>query len=133
MFFEGNIKKMAKRNTDFRRVVATGPHSQLVMMAISAKDDIGIEVHPTTDQILFIVEGEGKAIVNGKPIEVEENDAVLVPAGAEHNLINMGPEDLKLYTVYSPPEHKPGTVHKRKADALAAERIARREPAHATH
>jgi mannose-6-phosphate isomerase-like protein (cupin superfamily) len=121
MLFEGNIKKAAKTNTDFRRVIATGPHSQLVTMSIPPKEDIGSEVHPGTDQMLFIVQGAGKAVVNNESVEVKENDVVFVPAGSRHNLINTGHEDLRLFTVYAPPEHKDGTVHHRKADALAAE------------
>ena len=121
MLFEGNITKAAKTNTDFRRVIATGPHSQLVTMSILPKEDIGLEVHPGTDQMLFIVAGAGKAVVNSESVEVKENDVVFVPAGARHNLINIGLEDLRLFTVYAPPNHKDGTVHRLKADALAAE------------
>lgn len=121
MLFEGNIKWAARTNTDFRRVIATGPHSQLVTMSIPPKEDIGSEVHPGTDQMLFIVSGAGKAVVDNESVEVTGNDVVFVPAGARHNLINIGAEDLRLFTVYAPPEHKDGTVHARKADALAAE------------
>jgi mannose-6-phosphate isomerase-like protein (cupin superfamily) len=121
MLFEGNIQETARKNTDFRRVVATGPHSQLVTMSIPPKEDIGSEVHPGTDQILFIVAGAGKAVVDKESIAVKENDVVFVPAGAQHNLVNTGREDLRLFTVYAPPNHKDGTVHHRKADALADE------------
>ena len=121
MPFRGNIMRAAKTNTDFRRVVATGPHSQLVTMSIKPREDIGSEVHPETDQMLFIVAGAGNVVVNGETAEVKENDAVFVPAGARHNLINTGNEDLRLFTVYAPPEHKDGTVHPLKADALADE------------
>lgn len=121
MLFDGNIQEAARKNTDFRRVVATGPHSQLVTMSIPPKEDIGSEVHPGTDQILFIVAGAGKAVVDKESIAVKENDVVYVPAGAQHNLVNTGREDLRLFTVYAPPNHKDGTVHHRKADALADE------------
>ncbi len=121
MLFEGNITKAARTNTDYRRVMATGPHSQLVTISIRPKEDIGSEVHPGTDQILFIVAGTGLAVVNGESVQVTENDGVFVPAGARHNLINTGTDDLRLFTVYAPPEHKDGTIHHRKADALAAE------------
>ena len=121
MLFKGNIREAAKTNTDFRRVIATGPHSQLVTMSIKPKDDIGSEVHPATDQMLFIVAGTGKAVVNSDTVEVKENDVVVVPAGARHNLINTGNTDLRLFTVYAPPNHKDGTVHHLKADALADE------------
>lgn len=121
MLYQENIKKAAKRNEAFRRVISTGKKSQLVLMAIPEGEDIGAEVHPATDQIFFIVDGEGKAVVNGKTFEVGENDVVFVPAGARHNLVNQGDEELKLFTVYSPPEHADGTVHATKEDALAAE------------
>ena len=129
MLFEGNITRAAKKNTDFRRVVATGPHSQLVTMSLKPNEDIGSEVHPGTDQMLFIVAGTGKAVVNGETVEVKENDAVYVPAGARHNLTNSGNGDLRLFTVYAPAEHKDGTVHHVKADALADEN----EHAHVAH
>lgn len=90
-------------------------------MSIPPKEDIGSEVHPATDQILFIVAGAGKAVVDKESIAVKENDVVFVPAGAQHNLVNTGREDLRLFTVYAPPNHKDGTVHHRKADALADE------------
>ncbi len=121
MLFEGNITKAAKTNTDFRRVLATGPHSQLVTMSIKPAEDIGSEVHPGTDQMLFIVSGLGKATVGAETVAVKENDVVVVPAGARHNLVNVGNEDLRLFTVYAPPNHKDGTVHHLKADALADE------------
>ena len=129
MLFEGNIKWAAKTNTDFRRVIATGPHSQLVTMSIPPKEDIGSEVHPGTDQMLFIVAGSGRAVVDGDSVDVVENDVVVVPAGSRHNLINTGLGDLRLFTVYAPPHHEDGTVHHRKADALAAEK----ELEHAAH
>ncbi len=121
MIFQGNIREAARTNDDFRRVIATGLHSQLVTMSIPPKEDIGSEVHPGTDQMLFIVAGVGKAVVNDESIAVAENDVVVVPAGARHNLVNTGREDLRLFTVYAPPNHKDGTIHHRKADALADE------------
>ena len=121
MLYQENIKKAAKRNEAFRRVLSTGKKSQLVLMAIPEGEDIGAEVHPAPDQIFFIVDGKGKAVVNGKTFKIGENDVVFVPAGARHNLVNEGDEPLKLFTVYSPPEHADGTVHATKEDALAAE------------
>lgn len=121
MLYQENIKKAAKRNEAFRRVISTGKKSQLVLMAIPEGEDIGAEVHPATDQIFFIVDGKGKAVVNGKTFKVGENDVVFVPAASRHNLVNEGDEPLKLFTVYSPPEHADGTVHATKEDALAAE------------
>jgi mannose-6-phosphate isomerase-like protein (cupin superfamily) len=121
-----DVKKMAKRTSDFRRVIATGERSQLVLMSIPPGEDIGSEVHTDTDQILFVIDGEGQAVVRGKAKDVEENDVVFVPAGTEHNLINTeDDEDLKVLTVYSPPEYAEGTVHRSKADAIAAEALAK--------
>jgi mannose-6-phosphate isomerase-like protein (cupin superfamily) len=122
MAFQGDIEKIARRSSDFRRVVETGKYGQLVVMSIPPGEDIGSEVHPSTDQIFIVVEGEGKAVLNGKAKEIVENDVLFVPAGAEHNLINTEKhEDLKLVTIYAPPQHADGTVHRSKADALAAE------------
>lgn len=122
MAFQGDIEKIAKRSSDFRRVLATGRYGQLVVMSIPPGEDIGSEVHPSTDQIFFVVEGEGRAIVDGRANEVAENDLVFVPAGAEHNLVNTKKgQDLKLMTVYAPPQHAEGTVHRSKAEAMAAE------------
>jgi mannose-6-phosphate isomerase-like protein (cupin superfamily) len=123
MLFEKDIRRTARTSVDFRRVIATGPHSQLVTMSIPPAEDIGSEVHPGTDQMLFIVAGSGRAVVDGESVDVVENDVVVVPAGSKHDLINTGLDDLRLFTVYAPPQHKDGTVHHRKADALAAEEL----------
>jgi mannose-6-phosphate isomerase-like protein (cupin superfamily) len=115
---------MAKHSSDFRKVIATGERSHLVLMSIPASEEIGSEVHPDTDQILFVLDGEGRAVVDGRTSEVEEGDVVFVPAGTEHNLVNTeDDEDLKVATVYSPPEYAEGTVHRSKADAMAAEAL----------
>lgn len=116
MFLE-DIKRLTKENTNFRKVLYTGKHSQIVAMSISVGDDIGEETHPQTDQILFIVDGEGEAVVGGVSRSIEEHDVIFVPAGTKHNFINKGDEDLKLFTVYSPPAHKDGTIHITKEDA----------------
>lgn len=122
-----DIKKMAKRGSDFRRVIATGKRSQLVLMSIPPGEDIGSEVHPDTDQILFVFDGEGRVIVNGQASDVEKHDVVFVPAGTEHNLVNTeDDEDLKIATIYSPPEYADGTVHRSKADAMAE--VFKKEP-----
>jgi mannose-6-phosphate isomerase-like protein (cupin superfamily) len=127
MAFQGDIEKIAKHGLDFRRVLATGKYGQLVVMSIPPGEDIGSEVHPSTDQIFFVVEGEGKAVLDGKASEIGEDDVVFVPAGAEHNLINTKKrEDLKLVTIYAPPQHADGTIHHTKADAMAAEEVASR-------
>ena len=120
MAFQTNLKELAKENIFFRKVVYTGKYSQLVLMSIPVGGEIGEETHPTVDQILFFVEGEGEAILEGKASPVEEHGVVFVPAGTLHNFKNTGDEDLKLYTVYSPPQHPDGTVHKTKEEAEAA-------------
>lgn len=111
------MKKLTKENNNFRKVIFTGKYSQLVVMSIAPGEEIGEEVHPHTDQILFFVMGEGQAIIEGQASDFEKRDAIFIPAGTKHNFVNTGNEDLKLYTVYSPPEHKDGTIHKTKADA----------------
>lgn len=116
-----DIKKLTKENTNFRKVLHTGQKSQIVAMCIPVGEDIGEETHPETDQILFFVKGEGEAILNGETKAVEEHDVVFVPAGTTHNFKNVGDEDLKLFTVYAPPEHANGTIHATKEDAQKEE------------
>jgi mannose-6-phosphate isomerase-like protein (cupin superfamily) len=125
-----DVKRIAKRSSDFRRVIATGARSQLVLMTLAPGEEIGSEVHPETDQILFVLDGEGRAVVAGREGKVEENDVVFVPAGTEHNLVNSDDdEDLKIVTIYAPPEYEEGTVHPTKADAMAAEGLEKKVPA----
>lgn len=119
--FNEDIKKAAKENSNFRKVLYTGPHSQLVVMSIPAGGDIGEEIHPNIDQIFYFVDGDGQAILNDETQNIEEHDVVFVPAGTKHNFKNTGDEDLKLFTVYSPPAHKDGTIHATKADAAKEE------------
>ena len=121
MFVE-DVKRLTKQNTYFRRVLHTGNHSQIVAMSISVGNDIGDEIHPTTDQILYIIDGEGEVVINGERRRIEEHDIIFVPAGVSHNIINVDDEDLKLFTVYAPPEHPDGTIHKTKEEAMMAER-----------
>ena len=118
--YHGELKEIAQDNDDFRRVLFTGAHSQLVIMALAAGEEIGGEVH-AVDQILCAVEGEGEALLDGRGLSFEKGDAVAVPAGSRHIIRNTGQKPLKLFTVYAPPEHAAGTVHRTKADALAAE------------
>ncbi len=118
-----DIKKLTKENTNFRTVLYTGKNSQIVAMNIPIGEDIGAEIHPSTDQILFIVDGKGEAILEGERRNIGKHDAVFVPAGTIHNFKNTGNEDLKLYTVYAPPEHPDGTIHVTKADAIKAENM----------
>lgn len=113
-----DIVKLTLDNTDFRRVILTQQHSQLVVMSIEPGDEIGEETH-AVDQILVFVAGEGRAVLDGQESRVVAGHLVEVPAGTRHNFINTGTEPLKLYTIYAPPEEAPGTVHKTKAEAEA--------------
>lgn len=120
MIFNKNIKELALQNTNFRQELITGKHSQVVEMSLLAGEDIGEEIH-TVDQILLFIQGTGEAILNGEKSSVGPNQLVFVPAGTKHNFINTGTSPLKLVTIYAPPEHKPGTIHKTKQDALKEE------------
>lgn len=120
MFLE-DLEKQTEQNTNFRKVLYTGKHSQIVAMSISVGDDIGEEVHPETDQIIFITEGEAEAVLDGVARKINEDDAVFITAGTKHNVKNLGDEDLKLFTIYSPPQHPDGTIHVTKQDAIKAE------------
>lgn len=113
MIFNQNIVELAKQNNFFRKEVVTGPHSQVVLMSIKPGQDIGQEVHKV-DQTLVFVQGTGKAVINGQTSAIAANHLVFVPAGTQHNFINTGNQDLKLYTIYAPAQHKPGTVEKTK-------------------
>jgi mannose-6-phosphate isomerase-like protein (cupin superfamily) len=110
------LKKMTKETENFRQVVFTGQHSQLVIMSLHPGEEIGEEVH-RVDQILYMVKGEGEAVIEGKTNEFEKGAAIVVPSGLRHNIRNTGDEPLKLFTIYSPPQHAPGTVQANKADA----------------
>lgn len=116
MTFE-NIKELVKENENFRHVIYTGRKSQLVLMSLLAKEDIGEETHETSDQILFIVDGKGEAVVGEEHTPITKHSVVFVPAGTVHNIINTGNEKMKLYTVYAPSVHADGITHKTKADA----------------
>src|SRR5262245_31255538 len=116
-----DIVQLARGNDAFRREIATGRHSQVVVMTIPVGGEIGEEVHEENDQLLVFVDGEADAVLDGRTSKVTPNDLVLVPAGTRHNFINAGDSPLRLVTVYAPPEHPPGTVHQTKAEADAAE------------
>ncbi len=118
--YVANIEELTLGNTNFRRVLYTAKHSQLVVMSLNSGEDIGEEVHEL-DQFIRCEAGEGKAILDGVEHPVKNGTAVVVPHGATHNIINTGTGAMKLYTLYSPPNHKDGTVHHTKADAEAAE------------
>ena len=115
------IAVVAEKSADFRRVLWTGRHTQLVVMTIPPGGEIGDEVHEDNDQILTFVSGIGRADVAGETREVQTGDVVVVPAGTQHNFVNDGPNPLVLYTVYGPPDHADGTVHRTKEEADAAE------------
>jgi mannose-6-phosphate isomerase-like protein (cupin superfamily) len=116
-----DLERIAKQNANFRRVVETGDLSQIVVMSIPPGGEIGMETHDDTDQVFFVVDGDGRAILNGEEQAIEEDDALLVRRGTLHNVVNTGNGDLKVITMYSPPHHAPGTVHATKAEADAAE------------
>ena len=116
--FVDDIEKLTEGNSDFRRVLYTGKHLQLVLMALQPGEDIGEEVHAGHDQFFRIEAGQGEVRIGGVRHAVKADDAVIVPGGALHNVINTGSEPLKLYTLYAPPEHRDGVVHTRKAGAV---------------
>ena len=118
--FIDDIEHLTEKNSDFRRVMYTGKNLQLVLMAIEPGEDIGEEIHPDRDQFFRIEEGKGEVSIDGRRAKVEGNFAIVVPAGARHNITNTGHKPLKLYTVYGPPEHAEGTVQATKADAMAS-------------
>lgn len=114
-----NIEKDTIENENFRKVLYTAKNMQLVVMSLEVGEEIGLETHPEHDQFIRIDAGSAKAILNGEESELSDGDCVIIPAGVEHNVINSGSEKLKLYTIYSPPEHPDGTVHATKAEADA--------------
>lgn len=116
--FVQNIEHKTLHNNNFRKVLYTGQHSQLVLMSLKPNEEIGLEVHETTDQFFRIESGSGMVIINGEKHDVGDGDAIIVPAGAKHNVINTSSTtDLKLYTIYAPPHHKDGIIHKTKEQA----------------
>jgi mannose-6-phosphate isomerase-like protein (cupin superfamily) len=120
--FVQNLEKLTEENANFRKVLYTGHHSQLVLMSLKPSEEIGMEVHPDNDQFLRIETGEGKAIIDGNEQLFSAGFCVVVPAGSQHNIINTSPvNELKLYTVYSPAHHKDGTVHATKEIAESSE------------
>ena len=118
--FNTNIEKDTLANQDFRRVLYTGKHSQLVLMSLQPKEEIGMEVHPDNDQFFRFETGQGKCIIDGHEYALADGSVIVVPAGAQHNIINTSAtQELKLYTIYSPPHHKDGVVRRTKAEAEA--------------
>ena len=118
-----DVKHQTKTNESFRKVLFTGEKSQLVVMSLKAGEDIGAEIHDV-DQLLYVVKGSGKAVIDGVEEILDKGSVFCVTAGTKHNVRNTGGEPLKLFTVYAPPQHAPDTVHLTKADAAKAEREA---------
>jgi mannose-6-phosphate isomerase-like protein (cupin superfamily) len=116
-----DIVALARSSDDFRREVMTGPNMQIVVMTIPPGEEIGDEVHPDTDQVLFFVDGQGAAVLDGQETAIAAGHLVFVHAGQRHNFVNTGSTPLRLVTAYAPPEHPAGTVHTTKAEADAAE------------
>lgn len=119
--FVEDIEELTEDNKDFRRVLYTGKHLQLVLMALKPGEEIGEEVHAHHDQFFRVAKGRGEVWIDGERTKIKSDDAIIVPAGAKHNVINTGEKSLKLYTLYGPPDHKDGVIHATKADALAAD------------
>ena len=116
--FKTNIERDTLKNKNFRKVIYTGKNSQLVLMSLKPNEEIGLETHPENDQFLRFEGGTGRVIVDESKYTVKDGDAVVIPAGAKHNVVNTSAtEELKIYTIYSPPHHKDGTVHKTKEQA----------------
>jgi len=116
--FSTNIEEATLNNNNFRKVLYTGKHCQLVLMTLQPKQEIGLETHTENDQFFRFENGEGKCVIDGHEYLVGDGVAVIVPAGAQHNIINTSAtEGLKLYTIYSPPHHKDGIIRKTKQEA----------------
>ncbi|PZE21499.1 cupin domain-containing protein [Paenibacillus xerothermodurans] len=126
--FVVNIDQATKRNNNYRTALWTGKHLQVTLMNINVGDDIGLEVHPTTDQFIRIEEGQGFVQMGDSRDKLDfqamayDDYAIMIPAGKWHNVTNTGNQPLKIYVIYAPPEHPYGTVHKTKANAMAAEK-----------
>lgn len=117
--FIEDIEELTEDNNDFRRVLYTAKHLQLVLMAIAPGEDIGEEVHKDRDQFFRVEKGKGEVRIDGVATRVKSDDAFIVPAGAKHNVVNTGDKPLRLYTIYGPPEHRDGIVRATKAEAKA--------------
>jgi len=120
--YHTDIEKKSLENEYFREVLFTGPNSQLVVMALKPGEEIGVEIHGDVDQFIRVEAGQGKAVLDGEEYMLVDGSAVVIPAGTEHNIFNSSStETLKLYTIYTPPEHPDGTIHKTKAEAYEHE------------
>jgi len=120
--FKSNIEKDTLGNKNFRKVLYTGKHLQLVLMTLKPGEDIGSETHPHNDQFFRFESGSGKCVIDGNEYNVKEGDAILVPAGAKHNILNADMKtELKMYTIYGPPNHQDGTIRTTKEEAIKRE------------
>lgn len=119
--FVTDIEKYTVNNDNFRKVLYTGKNSQLVLMSLKPGEDIGMETHDDTDQFFRVDAGSGKVVINGNETEIKNGSAIVIPQGAKHNVINTGKEYLKLYSIYSPPHHFDGTIHRTKEEAEASD------------
>ncbi len=120
--FHSNIEKDTLENTNFRKVLYTGKHSQLVLMNLKPKEEIGMEVHENNDQFFRFEQGSGKCVIDDNEYEISNGTAIVIPAGAKHNIINTSDTtELKLYTIYSPAHHKDGIIRETKEDAVSNE------------
>lgn len=120
--FHSNIEKDTLANNNFRKVLYTGKHSQLVLMSLKPGEEIGMEIHQDNDQFFRVEKGQGKCVIDGNEYNVADGSAIVVPAGAQHNVINVSAtEDLKLYTIYSPAHHQDGIVRATREEAMANE------------
>jgi mannose-6-phosphate isomerase-like protein (cupin superfamily) len=120
--FHANIEQETLNNHYFRRVLYTAHHSQLVLMSLKPREEIGMEVHPDNDQFFRCEKGEGKCVIDGHEYELRDGSGLIIPAGARHNIVNTSDTDeMKLYTIYSPAHHKDGVVHKTKEEAEASD------------
>lgn len=124
--FSTNLEKATLENNYFRKVIFTAPHSQLVLMCLQTSEDIGMETHDENDQFFRVEKGQGKAVIGGEEFDLEDGSCVVIPAGTEHNIINVSDtEQLKLYTIYSPAHHPDGRLNVTKAEAIAEEEAAK--------
>lgn len=115
--FHGDIEELTLANDNFRQVIYTAPHCQLVLMSLKGGEEIGLETHDSVDQFFRFESGKGEALIDGKKYEVKDGTALIVPVGSEHNIINTGEGPLKMYTIYSPAHHIDGRVHVTRAEA----------------
>lgn len=116
--FKSNIENDTLENKNFRKVLYSGNHLQLVLMSLKAGEEIGEEIHEDTDQFFRFESGSGKCVIDGNEYKVKNGDVIIIPAGAKHNIINISSTELKMYTIYAPPHHKDGIVRATKEDAV---------------